>query len=616
MKKLLLAPAVAVVAGSIAFAGSTAYAAPVTGEPKDSAEQSTNSDITVEGKDTFTVAELDKGVSYKIKGLKPGQKVTTYLRTSVSANAQGDATADKNGNATVNLKPTCVDGVSAEECWAYPDLTLMVLVDGKAVDHKGVKEVKVSDAAISAKLNKDKVTVEELANKKTAPVYSGTGLEPNKKYRADLYPKNDKDAPSSLAEITFKTDDKGNFSVPLATSAEVAKKAVGEVAVSVYSVEHGMRVLPVANFTVTEAPKEDAPGDPDDEVAKYGLKVSPKEVTPGDFVKKDKGVQLTVTGLKPNEKFRYSVSKKDGGKVEGLFKEVQANKDGVWSYTVYGQESSNGLSGFLGSYNVTVKSEEGVLTDTFKVTNTPGKNDDPKPEKPKPEAPKPEKPKPEAPKPEKPKPEEEAPNPNNPNPGEGGKPEKEAAKYGLKVSPKEVTPGDFVKKDKGVKLVVTGLKPNEKFNYSVSKKDGGKVKTLFKEVQANKDGVWSFTVYGQEGSNGLSGFLGTYNVTVKSEEGVLTDSFKVTNTPGKKDEAKPGDKGDGKGDAKGGDNNSGNGDAKNTGNDSGKSNNAKGNGTSSNTLPRTGMELSGLIAGGALLTVGAATVLVTRRRTK
>ena len=127
-------------------------------------------------------------------------------------------------------------------------------------------------------------------------------------------------------------------------------------------------------------------------------------------------------------------------------------------------------------------------------------------------------------------------------PDNGNKPEKEAAKYGLKVSPKEVTPGDFVKKDKGVTLVVTGLKPNEKFRYSVSKKDGGEVESLFKEVQANKDGVWSYTVYGQEGSNGLSGFLGTYNVTVKSEEGVLTDSFKVTNTPGKNDDPKPGEK--------------------------------------------------------------------------
>ena len=153
-------------------------------------------------------------------------------------------------------------------------------------------------------------------------------------------------------------------------------------------------------------------------------------------------------------------------------------------------------------------------------------------------------------------------------------------------------------KDKGVQLVVTGLKPNEKFTYSVSKQGGsGKVEDLFKEVQANKDGVWSHTVYGIDGGNGLKGFLGTYKVTVKSEEGELTDTFKVTNTPGKKDEAKPGDKGDGK--DKGGD-----------------KNDSKGNDKSSNTLPRTGMELSGLIAGGALLTVGAATVLITRRRAK
>ena len=351
---------------------------------------------------------------------------------------------------------------------------------------------------------------------------------------------------------------------------------------------------PEAPKAEQDAPKSAEGNKSQEKTAKYALKVSPKEVTPGDFVKKDKGVKLVVTGLKPNEKFTYSVSKQAGnGKVETLFNDVQANKDGVWAYTVYGQKGDADLQGFVGTYKVTVKSEAGALTDTFKVTNTSGKKDDPKPEKPKPEAPKPEAPKPEAPK-----------------PGEGGKPEQEAAKYGLKVSPKEVTPGDFVKKDKGVTLVVTGLKPNEKFRYSVSKQDGGKVKTLFKEVQANKDGVWSFTVYGQEGSNGLSGFLGTYKVTVKSEEGVLTDSFKITNTPGKKDEAKPGNKGDGKdkGDAKGGDNNSGKDDA--------KDNNAKGGKEDSNTLPRTGMELSGLIAGGALLTVGAATVLVTRRRTK
>ena len=364
---------------------------------------------------------------------------------------------------------------------------------------------------------------------------------------------------------------------------------------------------PEAPKAEQDAPKSAAGNKSQEKTAKYALKVSPKEVTPGDFVKKDKGVKLVVTGLKPNEKFTYSVSKQAGnGKVETLFNDVQANKDGVWAYTVYGREAGADLQGFVGTYKVTVKSEAGALTDTFKVTNTSGKKDDtPKPEKPKPEE---EAPKPEAPKPEAPK------------PGEGDKPEKEAAKYALKVSPKEVTPGDFVKKEKGVDLVVTGLKPNEKFTYSVSKQAGnGKVENVFKHVQANKDGVWAYTVYGREAGAGIDGFLGTYKVTVKSEEGVLTDTFKVTNTPGKKDEAKPGDKGDGKdkGDAKGGDNNSGKGDnAKGNGNDSGKSNNAKGDGKSSNTLPRTGMELSGLIAGGALLTVGAATVLVTRRRTK
>ena len=152
-----------------------------------------------------------------------------------------------------------------------------------------------------------------------------------------------------------------------------------------------------ATAPAPEAPKaeQDAPKSAEDnksqeKTAKYALKVSPKEVTPGDFVKKDKGVKLVVTGLKPNEKFTYSVSKQAGnGKVETLFNDVQANKDGVWAYTVYGQKGDADLQGFVGTYKVTVKSEAGALTDTFKVTNTSGKKDDPKPEKPKPEAPKP-----------------------------------------------------------------------------------------------------------------------------------------------------------------------------------------------------------------------------------
>ncbi|PMD04560.1 hypothetical protein [Brevibacterium paucivorans] len=303
------------------------------------------------------------------------------------------------------------------------------------------------------------------------------------------------------------------------------------------------------------------------------------------------GMVVSYKNLESSKEFTWVLKHEESGKTStGTFNSNSVSKNGGTFYAKVEGADKMSDSELKGKYTLTLKDESGKTLDasiSFAVVDD--------------------------------REDVGTPQPNNPKPGEGDKPKEEAAKYALKVSPKEVTPGDFVKKDKGVKLVVTGLKPNEKFTYSVSKQAGnGKVETLFNDVQANKDGVWAYTVYGREAGAGLQGFVGTYKVTVKSEEGVLTDSFKVTNTPGKKDEAKPGDKGDGKdkGDAKGGDNNSGKGDAKNTGDNSGKSNNAKGNGKSSNTLPRTGMELSGLVAGGVLLTVGAATVLVTRRRTK
>ena len=305
------------------------------------------------------------------------------------------------------------------------------------------------------------------------------------------------------------------------------------------------------------------------------------------------GMVVSYKNLESRKEFTWELKHEESGKTStGTFDSNSVSTNGGTFYAKVEGADKMSDSELMGAYTLTVKDESGKTLDASVSFSVVGDRED-----------------------------VGTPKPNDPNPGEGDKPKEEAAKYALKVSPKEVTPGDFVKKEKGVKLVVTGLKPNEKFTYSVSKQAGnGKVETLFNDVQANKDGVWAYTVYGREAGAGLQGFVGTYKVTVKSEAGVLTDSFKVTNTPGKKDEAKPGDKGDGKntgkGDAKGGDNNSGNRDAKNTGNDSGKSNNTKGNGTSSNTLPRTGMELSGLVAGGVLLTVGAATVLVTRRRTK
>ena len=307
------------------------------------------------------------------------------------------------------------------------------------------------------------------------------------------------------------------------------------------------------------------------------------------------GLTINYKNLEGRKEFTWVLKHEESGKTStGTFQAEDVSKTGGYFYAKFDGAEKMSDAELFGKYTVTLKDESGKTLDTsvsFNVVDNHTDIDKPQPGTPKPEAPK---------------------------PGEGDKPKEEAAKYALKVSPKEITPADFEENSKGVQLVVTGLKPNEKLTYSVSKQaGGGKVNNLFKDGQANKDGVWSHKVFAVDRGHGLDGFLGTYKVTVKSEEGVLTDTFTVTNTPGKKDDAKPGDKGDSKGDAKGGDNkNTGNSDAKNTGNDSGKSNNAKGNGKSSNALPRTGMELSGLVAGGVLLTVGAATVLVTRRRVK
>ncbi|WP_347032318.1 hypothetical protein [Brevibacterium paucivorans] len=515
MKKFLLAPAVAVVAGSMTLAGNVAFAAtePAPEAPKKTASAAASEDITVDVKDSYTRDELDQEITVTVKGLEDGQYARIALSAKGKVVTEGAELADENGVAKVRV------GVYGH---IEPEYSITLFVDGDKVDFAGKKTIKVEDPSPNYKLDKINVTDKDLTSKDTAPVLSGYGLEPNAKYYIQVSDPLD----SHVERIYFTSDEAGKFSIQIVLPADKAAELIGN---KEYALESSLWVM-----------------DSDQDYV-------------GDAVR-----------------FHVTKAKKEAPKPEKPKPEEEAPKPEK------------------------PKPEEEA----------------PKPEKPKPEeeAPKPEKPKPEeeAPKPEKPKPEEEA-----PKPGEGDKSEEEAAKYALKVSPKEVTPGDFVKKEKGVKLVVTGLKPNEKFTYSVSKQAGnGKVETLFNDVQANKDGVWAYTVYGREAGAGLQGFVGTYKVTVKSEEGVLTDTFTVTNTPGKKDDAKPGDKGDGKGDAKGGDNNSGNSDAKNTGNDSGKSNNAKGNGTSSNTLPRTGMELSGLIAGGVLLTVGAATVLVTRRRTK
>lgn len=157
--------------------------------------------------------------------------------------------------------------------------------------------------------------------------------------------------------------------------------------------------------------------------------------------------------------------------------------------------------------------------------------------------------------------------------------------YALDVDPQEISPADFVQQDKGVTLTATGLEAGEEVEFAVSAA-GSNVESLTETATADENGVAVWSVYGIDDSN-PSAYLGDYSVTVTNEADETIDgSFTVTDSA---------DNGEG-----GEDDSDDNGDDRD---DEGGSD-----------LPRTGMELGGLAAGAALLTVGAATVVLSRRR--
>ncbi|HLR44559.1 MAG TPA: hypothetical protein VK065_05155 [Brevibacterium sp.] len=157
--------------------------------------------------------------------------------------------------------------------------------------------------------------------------------------------------------------------------------------------------------------------------------------------------------------------------------------------------------------------------------------------------------------------------------------------YALDVDPQEISPADFVDQDKGVTLTAQGLEAGEEAEFSVAAA-GSDVESLTEVVTADENGVAQWNVYGLDDSN-PSAYLGEYDVTATNEsDETVSGSFTVTDAAG--------DDGDA------GEDDSDNGDDRD---DEGGSD-----------LPRTGMELGGLAAGAALLTIGGATVLLSRRR--
>ncbi|WP_413332996.1 LPXTG cell wall anchor domain-containing protein [Brevibacterium sp. GP-SGM9] len=160
-----------------------------------------------------------------------------------------------------------------------------------------------------------------------------------------------------------------------------------------------------------------------------------------------------------------------------------------------------------------------------------------------------------------------------------------AATQALVIEPTEISSENFL--DKGIKLGVTGAKPGEKITITVEHAQG-KVDRYTMTKEADDEGKATFGVQAK-----VKAVLGTYNVRAQAEsfDEPQGGSFTVVTNGTDVDESGNGGNGSG----------------------SGSDNNGSGSGSSSD-LPRTGAEMTGMALGVGLLVVGAAAVIITRRR--
>ena len=105
----------------------------------------------------------------------------------------------------------------------------------------------------------------------------------------------------------------------------------------------------------------------DDAAQAASLTVSPKSIEAADFVKKDKGVVLTVTDCTPGSDVRFVVNPKGNSNVTAFDSTVTVDETGTASVNVYG--TSSNASAYVGDYSVSATCDDDVLKGSFEVTS-------------------------------------------------------------------------------------------------------------------------------------------------------------------------------------------------------------------------------------------------------
>lgn len=412
-----------------------------------------------------TAEELhEDGVTVKVIGLEKGDKVAAKSGlTGPTVTAQG---------STATLKLRSAAEVSQESVF------FAVQVQREDADTKtltGAAEVDVqAEAEPTVSLNTTEIS-QSVFDENGIEV-TGEGFTPN-------------------GTVTVVG---GNATSPFATQ-EVEANADGEISATLKF--EGDEALPASDYSVwgvdqeseTNSPAQDFTITEDDAVEPIdaALKVDPKEITAEDLANKDKGVTVTVTGVKAGDKITDSLT----GETE------TAEADGDYELHLWYEGNADSLEVGAVPFTLTID-REGTESETLKgEINVVGEDDGDDGN-------------------------EDGNDDGKDDSDDGDDGETEApAEASFTVSPKKIEAADFANEKKGVTLAVENCEPGADAHFEVNPK-GINVTAYENTVKADDEGNASVNVFGT--SSDVSAYVGAYTATATCGDDTMKDSFTVT----------------------------------------------------------------------------------------
>lgn len=392
----------------------------------------------------------DKGVTATITGVKKRDKITDSLTGKTE-------TADADGDYKLHL---WYEGNVEDLQEGTVPFTITIEREGTdSAELKGEINVvdETSEVDPSVKLADTKISLEDF--KKDGLKFSGSGFTPNGTVSINAQAAAQRAAAPQADEL--RADEDGNIE-----GAAVAPESLEAGTYSLTFVDDTTSESTTVEVTVTE---EDDAVDPID----ASLKVDPKEITAEDLANRDKGVTVTVSGVKKGDTITDSLT----GKSE------TAEADGDYKLHLYYRGNPDNLEVGKVPFTVTID-REGTESETLNgEINVVGEDD-----------------------------------------GDDGETEA-PAEATFKVSPKTIEAADFANEKKGVTLAVENCEPGADVHFEVNPK-GINVTAYENTVKADDEGNASVNVFGT--SSDVSAYVGAYTATATCGDDAMKDSFTVT----------------------------------------------------------------------------------------